>query len=89
MVIAGTYLVLILYFLGLDQNIIPPPGQPFYSPANASYPRLDRITEIMRIVQAMVGSVIRSHTLGFSVGNPLSVIPNHGVYDKEAFATID
>lgn len=47
-----------VYWLGLDENIIPPPGQPFYSPTNASYPTFNRITEIMRTVQAMGGSLI-------------------------------
>lgn len=36
-----------VYWLGLDENVIPPAGQPFYEPTNASYPTEGRITEIM------------------------------------------
>lgn len=76
------------YWLGLDENINPSSGQPFYSPTNASYPTFHRITEIMRTVQAMGGSVIRIQTLGVSVGNPLSVMTSLVVYNEEALATI-
>lgn len=78
-----------VYWLGLDENVIPPAGQPFYAPFNASYPTFGRITEIMNTLQTMGASVIRSQTLGVSVGNPLSVMPALGVYNEQAFATID
>lgn len=55
--------------------MIPPKGQPFYAPYNASYPTKGRITEIMNTVKTMGGRVIRSQTLGISVGNPLSLWP--------------
>ncbi|KAL9121848.1 MAG: hypothetical protein Q9187_001595 [Circinaria calcarea] len=78
-----------VYWLGLDENVIPPAGQPFYEPLNASYPTFGRITEIMNTLQTMGAHVIRSQTLGVSVGNPLSVMPALGVYNEQAFATID
>lgn len=78
-----------IYWLGLDQNVIPPPDRPFYSPSNTSYPTLDRITEVMSTVKSMGGTVVRSQTLGVSVGNPLSLMPSLGVFNEEAFKTID
>lgn len=78
-----------VYWLGLDENVIPPAGQPFYAPFNASYPTHGRITEIMNTLQIMGAHLIRSQTLGVSVGNPLSVMPALGVYNEQAFDTID
>ncbi|OAX40904.1 glycoside hydrolase [Rhizopogon vinicolor AM-OR11-026] len=78
-----------VYWLGLDENVIPPPGQPFYAPFNASYPTFGRITEIMNTLQIMGARAIRGHTLGISVGNPLSVMPELGVVNEEAFTTMD
>jgi len=78
-----------VYWLGLDENVIPPEGQPFYAPFNASYPTFGRITEIMNIVNTMGGRAIRAHTLGVSVGNPLSLMPALDVFNDEAFKTMD
>ena len=78
-----------VYWLGLDENVIPPPGQPFYAPFKASYPTFGRITEIMNTLQTMGARTIRGHTLGISVGNPLSVMPELGVVNEEAFTTMD
>ena len=78
-----------VYWLGLDENVIPPAGQPFYAPFNASYPTLGRITEVMNTLQTIGAHTIRSQTLGVSVGNPLSVMPALGVYNEQAFDTID
>ncbi|KAI0593890.1 glycoside hydrolase superfamily [Biscogniauxia sp. FL1348] len=78
-----------IYWLGLDENVIPPEGQPFYEPTKASYPTKERITEAMAMVQALGGTMIRAHTLGVSTGNPLSVIPEPGVVNEAAFETID
>ena len=78
-----------VYWLGLDENVIPPAGQPFYEPFNASYPTHGRITEVMNTLQTMGARIIRSQTLGISVGNPLSVMPKLGVYNQQAFDTID
>lgn len=78
-----------VYWMGLDENVIPPAGQPFYAPFNASYPTQGRITEIMEIMQALGGTMIRAHTLGISTGNPLSVMPSDGVINQAAFDSID
>ncbi|KAJ0121610.1 endo-1-4-beta-mannosidase C [Diaporthe amygdali] len=78
-----------VYWLGLDENVIPPAGEPFYSPSNASYPTKGRTTEVMAIVKALGGTMIRAHTLGVSTGNPLSVWPEEGVVNEQAFESID
>ncbi|KAI1345183.1 glycoside hydrolase superfamily [Xylariaceae sp. FL0016] len=78
-----------VYWLGLDENVTPPEGEPFYAPTNASYPTKERITEVMAVVKAMGGTMIRGHTLGVSTGNPLSVWPEAGVVNEQAFDAID
>lgn len=78
-----------VYWLGLDENVIPPAGEPFYPPTNASYPTKGRATEVMAIVRALGGTAIRAHTLGVSTGNPLSVWPESGVVNEQAFESID
>ncbi|KAF8839442.1 glycoside hydrolase [Paxillus ammoniavirescens] len=78
-----------VYWLGLDENAIPLPGQPFYAPYNASYPSFGRITEIMNTLQTMGARTIRGHTLGVSVGNPLSVMPERRDVNERAFDTMD
>lgn len=78
-----------VYWLGLDENVTPPAGEPFYAPTKASYPTKERITEVMATVQALGGTVIRGHTLGISTGNPLSVVPEPGVVNEKAFDPID
>ncbi|KFY33265.1 hypothetical protein V494_07771 [Pseudogymnoascus sp. VKM F-4513 (FW-928)] len=78
-----------VYWLGLDENVIPPAGEPFYEPFNASYPALGRITEVMNTLVTMGAKTIRSQTLGVSTGNPLSIMPTLGAVNEEAFATID
>ena len=78
-----------VYWLGLDENVTPPPGEPFYEPTNASYPTKGRITEVMNTMQALGGRTIRSQSLGVSVGNPLSLMPALGEWNEDAFETID
>jgi mannan endo-1,4-beta-mannosidase len=78
-----------VYWLGLDENVIPPAGEPFYAPFNASYPTKGRTTEIMATLVTMGAKLIRSQTLGVSVGNPLSLMPTLGVYNEQAFESID
>jgi mannan endo-1,4-beta-mannosidase len=78
-----------VYWLGLDENVIPPAGEPFYEPFNASYPTQGRITEVMSTLVTMGARLIRSQTLGVSVGNPLSLMPTLGVVNEQAFATMD
>jgi mannan endo-1,4-beta-mannosidase len=78
-----------VYWLGLDENIIPPAGEPFYAPFNASYPTFERISEVMKTLVTMGAKTIRSQTLGVSTGNPLSLMPDLGIVNQEAFKTID
>jgi mannan endo-1,4-beta-mannosidase len=78
-----------IYWLALDENVVPPAGQPFYAKMNASYPDKGRVVEVMRIVKAMGGNMVRAHTLGVSTGNPLSLMPSPGVINKAAFEPID
>ena len=62
---------------------MPPAGQPFYAPLNASYPTKGRITEIMNVLRTMGAHLIRSQTIGVSVGNPLSLMPSLGVFNEQ------
>ncbi len=78
-----------VYWLGLDENVIPPAGEPFYALTNSSYPTKGRITEAMAVVKALGGTMMRAHTLGVSTGNPLSVMPTLGKVNERAFDTID
>jgi mannan endo-1,4-beta-mannosidase len=78
-----------VYWLGLDENVVPPAGEPFYAPFKASYPAKGRATEIMAMVKALGGTMIRAHTLGVSTGNPLSVMPALGEINEQAFESID
>ena len=80
-----------VYWLGLDENVFPPANhpKPFYKPYNASYPTFGRITEIMNTLATMGGRLIRSQTLGISVGNPLSLEPDLNVWNDQAFKTMD
>lgn len=78
-----------IYWLGLDENVVPPPGQPFYAPLHASYPTKGRVTEIMATVAALGGTMVRGHTLGVSTGNPLSLWPTQGATNPQAFEAID
>ncbi|KAH9908992.1 glycoside hydrolase [Xylariomycetidae sp. FL2044] len=78
-----------VYWLGLDENVVPPEGQPYYEPLKASYPTKARTTEVMAVVRALGGTMIRAHTLGVSTGNPLSVWPEAAVVNADAFEAID
>jgi mannan endo-1,4-beta-mannosidase len=78
-----------VYWLGLDENVVPPVGAPYYAPLQASYPTNGRITEAMATLVTMGTRLIRSQTLGVSVGNPLSLMPTLGVYNEEAFEAMD
>jgi len=78
-----------VYWLGLDENVEPPAGEPYYAPFKASYPTKGRTTEIMRTLVTIGAKLIRSQTLGVSVGNPLSLMPAKGVINTDAFEAID
>ncbi|KAM0754756.1 glycoside hydrolase [Meredithblackwellia eburnea MCA 4105] len=68
-----------IYWLGLDENVIP----------NPSYPDKGRVREAMAITVAMGGNTIRSHTLGISTGNSLSLWPSNGKTNAAAWDSID
>ncbi|KAK8089614.1 glycoside hydrolase, partial [Apiospora hydei] len=78
-----------VYWLGLDENVVPPEGEPYDPATKSSYPTKGRITDVLATVKALGGTMIRSHTLGISLGNPLSVMPAPGVLNEAAFASID
>jgi mannan endo-1,4-beta-mannosidase len=83
-----------IYWLGLDENVIPSNlnsshPSPFYPPLNASYPTRGRITEAMSTMKVMGATTVRSQTLGVSVGNPLSVMPELGMVNEGAWESMD
>lgn len=78
-----------IYWLGLDENVTPPAGEPFYAPTRASYPTKGRVVEAIDTVVAMGGTMIRSHTLGVSTGNPLSFWPEARKRNDKALEIID
>ncbi|EJD39083.1 glycoside hydrolase [Auricularia subglabra TFB-10046 SS5] len=66
-----------IYWLGLDENV------------GIAYPSKSRVLDAMAAVSAMRSTVIRAHTLGVSVGNPLSVEPALDVWNEDAYESID
>ncbi|PKS10631.1 hypothetical protein jhhlp_002386 [Lomentospora prolificans] len=78
-----------VYWIALDENVVPPDGEPFYEPKKISYPHPDRVTEMMRVVKALGGTMIRAHTLGSNTGSPLSLMPEEGVINEDAWESID
>lgn len=76
-----------VYWLGIDENVVPPPNKPYAPPA--SYPTKGRITEIMSTLSTLGAHAFRSTTLGVSVGHPLSLEPELDVFNAQAFDTID
>jgi mannan endo-1,4-beta-mannosidase len=78
-----------IYWLGLDENVVPPAGEPYDAATKSSYPNKGRITDALAIVKALGGTMIRSHTLGMNLGNPLTVMPELGVVNEDAFESID
>lgn len=78
-----------IYWLGLDENVLPPAGEPYDAATKSSYPTKARITEIFDTMVMMGARTVRSQTMGVSVGNPLSVIPRLGVVNQRAFESMD
>ena len=68
-----------IYWLGLDEN-----GR-----TGLNYPTHFRVRDALATVSLMGGTVVRAHTLGISTGNPLSLEPSLGVWNKKAFESID
>lgn len=67
-----------IYWLGLDENVY-----------GISYPTHFRIDDALATAQEMGETVVRSHTLGTSVGCPLCIEPALNSFNTAAFATID
>ena len=67
-----------IYWLGLYSNI-----------GNVHYATDFQIKDALQTAADMGVTVVRSHTLGISVGNPLSVEPKLGQFNAKAFDTID
>ncbi|HEX8343904.1 MAG TPA: hypothetical protein VF657_04060, partial [Actinoplanes sp.] len=67
-----------IYWLGLDENV-----------GGVAYPTYFRIDDALRTAKAMGATVVRSHTLGISTGDPLSFEPELGRFNPAALATID
>ncbi len=67
-----------IYWLGLDENV-----------GGIRYPTNFRIDDALETAKDMGVSVVRSHTLGISVGNPLSLEPTLDKFNNRAFNTID
>lgn len=66
-----------IYWLGLDENV------------GIAFPSKDRVLGAMATVSAMRGTVIRGHTLGVSVGLPLSLEPKLDVFHDDAYEAVD
>ncbi|CAH7685360.1 glycoside hydrolase superfamily [Phakopsora pachyrhizi] len=67
-----------IYWLGLDENVNPSP----------SYPSQSRILEALATAALMGSTVVRSTTLGISVGHQLSVWPSLNSTNQEALKVI-
>ncbi|KAI0271554.1 glycoside hydrolase superfamily [Gloeopeniophorella convolvens] len=68
-----------VYWLGLDENVVPDP----------SYPSKRRVVEVFGVLSAMRATAIRAHTLGVSFGNPLSIEPDLDVFNDAAYESVD
>ncbi len=67
-----------LYWLGLDENV-----------GGVAHPTYFRIDDALRTARAMNATVVRSHTLGTSLGCADCIQPALGRYNEQAFAPID
>jgi hypothetical protein len=67
-----------IYWLGLDENV-----------GGVAYPTTFRIDDALTTAVGLGATVVRSHTLGISVGNRLSLEPSLDVFNDAAFGTID
>ncbi|KAF2453838.1 glycoside hydrolase superfamily [Lineolata rhizophorae] len=78
-----------IYWLGLDENVVPPADEPYDAATKSSYPTKGRVTEMMNVLNVMGANHIRAHTLGVSFGNPLALMPERGVINEDAWEAID
>lgn len=70
-----------MYWLGLDDNMS--------DAAGPTYPTHARIDDGFAGAQGLGARLVRSHTLGISVGSPRSVEPVLGSFQDSAFDSID
>lgn len=67
-----------IYWLGLDENV-----------DGIDYPTYFRVKDVFNSALAMGLTVVRSHTLGISVGCSLCLEPSLGIFNSEAFKHLD
>lgn len=67
-----------MYWLGLDENV-----------GGIAYPTHFRVDDAFTTMAEMGATVVRSHTLGISVGCKLCLEPSLGLFNQAAFASID
>jgi hypothetical protein len=67
-----------IYWLGLDENV-----------RGVNYPTHFRVDDALTAVSEMGATVVRSHTLGISVGCSLCIEPTLGQFNATAFESID
>ena len=67
-----------VYWMGLDENV-----------DGIDYPTHYRVNDVLSTAETMGATVIRSHTLGISIGCELCVEPAPGVFNSQAFERID
>jgi hypothetical protein len=67
-----------IYWLGLDENV-----------GGIDYPTRFRADDALRTARDMGATVVRSHTLGISTGDPKSLEPSLDRFNDAAFASID
>lgn len=67
-----------LYWLGLDENV-----------RGTDHPTYFRIDDALKAARIMNASVVRSHTLGTSLGCAPCIQPGPGEFNNDAFAPID
>ncbi|WP_405929561.1 Ig-like domain-containing protein [Streptomyces griseus] len=67
-----------LYWLGLDENV-----------GGVDHPTYFRIDDALKTARVMNATVVRSHTLGTSLGCVPCIQPEPGEFNEDAFAPID
>src|SRR5438270_7602403 len=67
-----------IYWLGLDENV-----------GGIDYPTHFRVDDALATAQLMGATVVRSHTLGISVGCSLCIEPSQGNFNETALRYVD
>ena len=67
-----------VYWMGLDENV-----------DGIDYPTHFRVNDVLTAAQAMGATVVRSHTLGISIGCAQCIEPALDVFNTQAFEHID